>query len=150
VTGPLFASQMNKEELNREIAEKLMGYTAKEQFGYTLSADPEPFCYECWMDSDNNEVLASQMLNYFTEGWEQAVDVMVGTGKIEIVETTSSVEIKTGHRVTHYTVAIYIENGRGEFMMASHNLLETREKARRNAMKQVWPEILKRIDNGER
>ena len=108
----------DKGQLNREIAEKLMGFELREA--------------HWWVDRIGMH-LSEGLPNYFTEGWEAVEDKLAELG---LHASTSPLT-----QSKRYSTAIL------DTMYSEYSIRETRELARYEALKQAWPEILKRLAN---
>jgi len=112
---------MNQEELNKAIAEKLMG----------LENFRKSECGKYWWHG--NPKWPERTLNYFTEGWEQVEDKLAELGFV--IESKFFVD---AHKVTR--VGCWLCSPKRSMMWR-----DTREAARYEAMKQAWEEILRRL-----
>lgn len=113
---------MNQEQLNREIAEKLMGHKVTQCFHSDL-----------WQTTDEDGGY-TWLLNYFTEGWEQVED--------KLDELGCMVMYSIEYKMYEYEISNPDEKSEVVWFVG---LEKTREAARYEALKQAWPEILKRL-----
>ena len=115
---------MTPEELNRDIAEKLM----------RLKNFRKSKCGRYWWNG--NIKWPERTPNYFTEGWEQVEDKLAELG----LWVESQVDKANGLKGKPIVYSCRISE------TPLLNYQETRESARYEAMKQAWPEIVRRID----
>lgn len=128
---------MTPEELNREIADKLMGLTLEgTSFGDWYAGKEHYYL-------GKPTYMSEPLKNYFTEGWEQVEKWLKDRGFI-----VRSVCSKDGYGVE---ISWHVGKDKaGNWYGAGciyQNFKETWEEVRHRATEQAWPEIVRRIEN---
>lgn len=123
---------MTPEELNREIAEKLMGLEVIAPIGKMQSIKKKGIF-----------INSTPVLNYFTEGWEQVEDAV---SKYDILYLRESeLDVEAGE-ILHRASWVYVyDKERYLKELIGTHLSSDRENANFGATRQAWPNIIKRI-----
>jgi len=147
---------MNKDELNIWICEKLMGWERKP---YTVKDHDEDKIHEFKTYEEANEfrrgIKGKWNLrshpgppNYFTEGWEQ-VKTWLSKNGFTVVETCNSIDATYLNNINkkkkRYRCEIKWQGKYG--LQFQYGYSKDQEKANYEALRQVQPEIEKRLTN---